>query len=181
MAVRWPRYPLVYEINTRVWLRDLSARHRRTVTLATVPAEELAPIAALGFDAVWLMGVWTTGPDPVWVARNDAALRAEYTRALPDVTDEDIIGSPYAISRYEVADEIGGPGGLEVVRARHERSLGAQRNRQRVERMIDRPHRRALGDLSFLRCRRVLPLGKAVDLVVEQQDGQVHVAPQRVN
>jgi glycosidase len=118
MAVRWPRYPLVYEINTRVWLRDLSARHERTVTLATVPAEELAPIAALGFDAVWLMGVWSTGPEPVWAARNEASLRAEYERALPGVTDDDIIGSPYAVSRYEVADEIGGPGGLQVIRAR---------------------------------------------------------------
>src|SRR6186997_2091213 len=108
MAIRWPRYPLVYEINTRVWLRELSARHGRTVTLATVPAQELAPLAALGFDAAWLMGVWTTGPEPVWVARNDAVMRAEYARALPDVTDDDIIGSPYAISRYEVADEIGG-------------------------------------------------------------------------
>ena len=118
MAVRWPRYPLVYEINTRVWLQDLSARHKRPVTLATVPPEELAPIAALGFDAVWLMGVWATGPEPVWVARHDGPLRAEYARALPDVTDDDIIGSPYAISRYEVAEGIGGPGGLQVIRAR---------------------------------------------------------------
>ena len=118
MAVRWPRYPLVYEVNTRLWLRELSARHGRTVTLATVPSEEIAPIGALGFDAVWLMGVWAVGPDPVWVARNDVAMRAEYDRALPDGTDADIIGSPYAISRYEVAEEIGGPGGLQVIRAR---------------------------------------------------------------
>jgi glycosidase len=122
MAVRWPRYPLVYEINTRVWLRELSARHRRTVTLATVPPEETAPIAALGFDAVWLMGVWATGAEAVWVARHDGRMQAEYDRALPDGTDADIIGSPYAVSRYEVAEEIGGPGGLQVIRAR----LGAQ-------------------------------------------------------
>ena len=118
MAVRWPRYPLVYEVNTRVWLRELSARHGRIVTLATVPSEEIAPIGALGFDAVWLMGVWAVGPDPVWVARHDARMHAEYDRALPGGTDDDIIGSPYAISRYEVAEEIGGPGGLQVIRAR---------------------------------------------------------------
>ena len=118
MAVRWPRYPLVYEINIRVWLHELSARHGRTVTLATVPAEELSAIAALGFDAVWLMGVWAVGPDPVWVARHHAGLQQEYDRVLPDRTDADVIGSPYAISRYEVAEEIGGPGGLSVIRAR---------------------------------------------------------------
>src|SRR6187401_2381880 len=118
MAIRWPRYPLVYEINTRVWLRELSARHGRTVTLATIPAAELAPIAALGFDAVWLMGVWTVGPDPVWVARRHAGLQQDFHRILPDWTEADVIGSPYAISRYEVAEEIGGPGGLSVIRAR---------------------------------------------------------------
>src|SRR5687768_12350408 len=118
MAVRWPRYPLVYEINTRVWLRELSVRHRRTVTLATVPSEAIAPIGVLGFDAVWLMGVWATGPEAVWAARHDARMRAEYDRALPDGTDADVIGSPYAVSRYEVAEEIGGPGGLQVLRAR---------------------------------------------------------------
>jgi hypothetical protein len=118
MAVRWPRHPLVYEINTRVWLRELSARHRRTVTLATVPAEEVARLGALGFDAVWLMGVWTTGAEAVWIARRDPSLRAAYASALPDLAPADIVGSPYAIARYEVAEEIGGPGGLQVLRAR---------------------------------------------------------------
>ena len=118
MAVRWPRHPLVYEINTRVWLRELSARHRRPVTLATVPAEEVARLGALGFDAVWLMGVWTPGTEAAWIARQDAGLRAAYARALPDLQAADITGSPYAIARYEVAEEIGGPGGLQVLRAR---------------------------------------------------------------
>lgn len=118
MSVRWPRYPLVYEINTRAWLKELSARHGRTVTLATVPPEEIAPIGALGFDAVWLMGVWATGPEAVWAARRDPAMRAEYARALPDLAEADIAGSPYAVSRYEVAEEIGGPGGLQVFRGR---------------------------------------------------------------
>lgn len=118
MAVRWPRYPLVYEINTRVWLRELSERHRRTVTLATVPFEEIGRMGVLGFDALWLMGVWATGPEAVWVARRDQRMREEYDRALPDGTDADVIGSPYAVSRYEVAEEIGGPGGLQVLRAR---------------------------------------------------------------
>ena len=118
MAVRWPRHPLVYEINTRVWLHELSEQNRRTVTLATVPAAEIARLGALGFDAVWLMGVWTTGAEAVWIARRDPSLRAAYALALPDLTAEDVVGSPYAIARYEVAEEIGGPGGLQVLRAR---------------------------------------------------------------
>jgi len=118
MAVRWPRYPLLYEINTRIWLRELSARHGRTVTLATVPAEEITRLEALGFDAVWLMGVWTPSSEAAWIAQRHPGLRIEYARALPDLAASDIAASPYAIARYEVAEELGGPGGLEVLRAR---------------------------------------------------------------
>ena len=45
-------HPFIYEINTWVWLRELG------VGLADVPVEEWDAIAELGFDAVWLMGVW---------------------------------------------------------------------------------------------------------------------------
>ena len=65
--------------------------------------------------------------------------------------------------------------------ARHERGLGAQRHRDRVERMVHRAERRGLRDLALLAGRRVLALREAVDLVVEQQDLEVHVAPERVD
>jgi hypothetical protein len=54
----------------------------------------------------------------VYVARRHAGLRAEFARVLEDLSDEDVIGSPYAVTRYEVPDEMGGPAGLEVMRAR---------------------------------------------------------------
>ena len=47
--------------------------------------------------------------------------------------------------------------------------------------LVDRAERRRLGDLAHLAGRRVLPLGQPVDLVVEQQDGEVHVAAQGVD
>jgi hypothetical protein len=49
---------------------------------------------------------------------------------------------------------VGGTEGLdhvlsvEVVGAGHETRLGAERHRQRIERRIDRAHRRGLGDLA---------------------------------
>ena len=49
---------------------------------------------------------------------------------------------------------------VEVVRAGNEAGLGAERDRQRIERRIDRTERRALGDLADLRGRRVLTLGQ---------------------
>ncbi len=39
----WPKYPLIYEINTWVWLNGLGRKYKRAITLATVPAEELGP------------------------------------------------------------------------------------------------------------------------------------------
>ena len=52
-----PKQPLIYEINTWVWLAELSCKHKSPMTLATVPAEEWDAIASFGFDAVWLMGL----------------------------------------------------------------------------------------------------------------------------
>jgi hypothetical protein len=118
VTTTWPRNPLVYEINTRVWLREVSARVGRRLTLDTVPVEEIDALAAHGFDALWLMGVWTTGLEPIRLARADPALRSEYRRCLLDVTDGDVIGSPYAVSRYAVAADLGGPVGLAAFRAR---------------------------------------------------------------
>ena len=68
-----------------------------------------------------------------------------------------------------------------VERAGDERRLRPERYRDRVEGRVDGAHWRRLGDLAELRSRRVLPLGQAVDLVVEQQNLQVDVAAQRVD
>jgi hypothetical protein len=36
----WPKHPVIYEINTWVWLSELGRKYERPVTLATVPAED---------------------------------------------------------------------------------------------------------------------------------------------
>ena len=41
----WPKYPLIYEINTWVWLRELGQKYQRPITLATVPSEEWDALA----------------------------------------------------------------------------------------------------------------------------------------
>jgi hypothetical protein len=58
----WPKHPVIYEINTWVWLGDLSRKYQKVVDLATVPEGEWDAIASHGFDAVWLMGVWERSP-----------------------------------------------------------------------------------------------------------------------
>ena len=62
-------HPFIYEINTWVWLDELRPRGwASTIGLAGVPAAEWDAIAALGFDAVWLMGVWERSPAGIAIA-----------------------------------------------------------------------------------------------------------------
>lgn len=108
--------PLLYEINTRCWLRDLSTNLRRPVTLAAVPESEFAAWRRLGFTHIWLMGAWTTGPDARAKALENPHLRAAYSEALPDWREEDVAGSPYAIADYRVSPGLGGDDGLKKFR-----------------------------------------------------------------
>ena len=45
-----PSYPTLYQINTRVWLTELSRQLGRHATLDDIPDAELDRIAKMGFD-----------------------------------------------------------------------------------------------------------------------------------
>jgi len=111
-------HPLLYEINTRCWLRELAERHQRAITLATVPDAEFARWQQLGFTHIWLMGVWPTGLRARALALSEPGLRRAYAEVLPGWRDEDVGGSPYSIAAYEVAPALGGEAGLTEFRAR---------------------------------------------------------------
>jgi len=120
----WPRHPVIYEINTWVWLHDLQRRHGRPVSLATVPTAEWDALATLGVDAVWLMGVWERSPAGRQLALDNEGLMAAFCRVLPDFEPEDVVGSPYSVRRYVVDAHLGGPEGLAAARnALRERGL----------------------------------------------------------
>jgi hypothetical protein len=112
------RYPSLYEINTRVWLRRLSRKAGKQVTLADVDDATLDDLARRGFDWIWLLSVWRTGRASREVSRSTAAWQAEFRAALPDLTEEDICGSGFAISAYEVDEALGGKAGLAAFRKR---------------------------------------------------------------
>jgi glycosidase len=116
MQLTWPSRPIIYEINTWVWLNDLSRQNKRTVTLGTVPTEQWDAIAALGVDAVWLMGVWERSPEGIRIANENASLQVDFRRELPDYTPTDNVGSSYCIRRYVVDDHLGGTEGLATAR-----------------------------------------------------------------
>ncbi|MFL5993704.1 MAG: alpha-amylase [Streptomyces sp.] len=107
---------VVYEINTLVWLGELSQRYGRTIGLGDVPGEVWDDVARPGIDTVWLMGVWERSPAGLRIALRDEQLLASFRAALPDLTEADITGSPYSVRNYVVDAALGGPEGLATAR-----------------------------------------------------------------
>jgi glycosidase len=117
-------YPLLYQINTRVWLTELSRALGRPATLGDIPDAELDRLAAMGFSWVWLLSVWQTGLAGQRVSRSNQELRREFQETLPDLTDGDIAGSGFAITSYTVHEQLGGDSALLRLRERfHQRGL----------------------------------------------------------
>src|SRR3974390_1741298 len=96
----WPRYPVIYEINTWVWLQELGKKYRGPITSAKVPREEWDSIAGLRVDAVWFMGVWERSPAGIAIANRNKGLLEDFRRALSDFWSEDNVGSPYCVRQY---------------------------------------------------------------------------------
>jgi len=113
----WRRYPSLYEINTWIWLSELTRKYGRDVRLFSVPPSEWDAIASYGFDAVWFMGVWERSPKGIAIANQNKSLVDDFRRALPDFRPEDNVGSPYCVRGYVVDPHLGGAEGLAKARS----------------------------------------------------------------
>src|SRR3954464_2778750 len=118
MDMTAPRYPSLYQANTRLWLTRLSEALGRTATLDDIPDGELDRLAAMGFDWIWLLSVWRTGPAAQQISRAHAEWRHEFQETLPDLREEDIAGSGFAITSYTVHPGLGGDAALARIRQR---------------------------------------------------------------
>ncbi|MGW8312081.1 MAG: alpha-amylase family glycosyl hydrolase [Desulfuromonadales bacterium] len=88
-----------------VWLDQLSSRYQiRISTLAEIPDQELASLAAQGFNALWLIGIWE--------------------RSVASRTIKQLCGNPeaeasaYALHAYRVAADLGGESALQDLEQR---------------------------------------------------------------
>lgn len=113
-----PRYPSLYQVNTRVWLKEISRKLGRAATLDDIPNAELDRFAKLGFDWIWFLSVWQTGSASQQISRTNATWRREFEETLPDLTDEDIPGSGFAITGYTTHRDLGGDEALTRLRDR---------------------------------------------------------------
>ncbi len=114
-------YPSLYQINTRILIGQLSARLQRSATFDDVPDSYLDRLAEQGFDWIWFLGVWQTGEAGRRVSREQPEWVAEFRDVLPDLQQQDITGSCFAITSYEVNADFGGNAALARVRERLQR------------------------------------------------------------
>jgi len=100
--------PHILEIDARAWFKKIQRENPDVVTLDDVPDSYIAEIKKWDFDALWLMGVWQAGAVSGEIARENAGINESISRAVPNYSKEDIIGSPFAILDYAAADLFGG-------------------------------------------------------------------------
>lgn len=117
-AINHPRYSSLYQINTRFLLEDTAKKSGFPVTLEDVPDDKIIRLKELGFDWVYMLGVWQTGPCGLEVCRSMPVLRKELQRTMPDLEESDICGSCFAIQSYTANSEFGGNAGLKKFRTR---------------------------------------------------------------
>ncbi len=110
-------HPHLYEINAWAWLEELSAKYSRRISLRDVPAAEWDEIARLGFDFVWLMGVWERSPLGRKFFQTDSSSFTGFDQALPGWKLSQIVGSPYSVRQYQPDPRIGSWADLDHSRA----------------------------------------------------------------
>ncbi|MCR4411204.1 MAG: alpha-amylase family glycosyl hydrolase [Thermoguttaceae bacterium] len=113
-----PKNPVIYQINTRVWLTEMSRELRRRATLDDIPDAELDRLAEIGVDWVWLLSVWQTGTAGQRISCSNPEWRKEFEETLPDLCEDDIPGSGFAITGYTVHCSLGGDPALARLRER---------------------------------------------------------------
>jgi hypothetical protein len=95
--------PKLYEINTMVWLHELFLEYGVRFSIGNVPSKEWDKLKDMGFDYVWLMGVWKRSEAGVRLLQSgpeSASFKSLFNSVLPGWTAEDITGSPYSIAAY---------------------------------------------------------------------------------
>ena len=81
--------------NTYVWLDQLRKQYKRDINkLDQIPDEELDLLADRGITGLWFIGIWE---------RSRASAKIKQLCGNPEA-----LSSAYSISRYEIADDLGG-------------------------------------------------------------------------
>ena len=99
-------HPILYQLNTRVYLTELSFELGRPATLADISDSFLTQLSQRGIEILWLLSVWTTGTRSLAQSRSNPNWLHEFKHVLEDLSMEDIGGSGFAIADYRVSEQL---------------------------------------------------------------------------
>jgi len=117
-------HPHLFEINTWAWLEKLSAQTGHLLKLSDVPDSEWDAVRNLGFQVVWLMGVWQRSAASRRITLAAPENASLFNLALPGWTPSDVVGSPYSVAAYVPDPRIGTFDSLDAVRDKlHRRGM----------------------------------------------------------
>lgn len=109
----------ILEINTLIWLKEISLKYQREIKLDNIPEEEILDFCDKGFDAVWMMGIWQRSFKGAEIARQHEGVLNEFKELIGDIDPESDIGSsPYSIKDYNVDQKLGSNTGIKIFRKR---------------------------------------------------------------
>lgn len=117
--------PALYEINTAAWLWELSQTYGAAISLANIPEAEWDSLKAYGMDYIWLMGIWQRSPRSRLISLLSDEFKKAFAEVEPAFTEDDILGSPYAIQAYQPDITLGNWEDLRTVRDQlHRHGMG---------------------------------------------------------
>ena len=91
----WMPTTVLIAKSTYVWLEQISRQYGRHIhRLDQIPDEELALLGRRGMNALWLIGIW------------ERSRASETIKKL--CGNQDAVASAYSISRYSIAEDLGG-------------------------------------------------------------------------
>ena len=112
-------YPSLYQINTRVWLTELSQALGRPATLDDIPDAELDRLARDGLRLGLVPERLADRPGRPATSRGPTRNGERNSRRrCPISREEDILGSGFAITGYTVQQSLGGDAALARLRQR---------------------------------------------------------------
>ncbi|MEF3280649.1 MAG: glycosidase [Elusimicrobiota bacterium] len=98
--------PHLIEINTRLFLNRMREKYAMPdMTLSLIPDDEWLELKHLGFDIVWLMGIWKKSAISADISRDEEFLRDFAKRIGRDTSI--ISASPYSIVEYKMDENFG--------------------------------------------------------------------------
>lgn len=109
---------LVYQIDIREFIYRLNQLKNRQHSLKHLPNDFFEELKNLGVEFFWPVGIYEPSQLSREISCSMKELHKKYYDSLPDWKEDDVIGSPYAITQYKISSKFGGEEAYKKFRAK---------------------------------------------------------------